>query len=269
MASHRFAVIGNPIEHSLSPVIHQYFAQQVPINLTYEKIKGYETTFDQQVSDFFASSGKGLNVTVPFKQRAYDLATKTTPRCEQAQAANTLWMDQGHLWADNTDGIGLLRDLSRHISLPGKRILILGAGGAARGILNPLLEAQPTSLALANRSLQKAATLLVDFPQISCLDLRQLRAEYDLIINATSASLKGALIQIPEHCLSNKPFCYDLAYQMTKPTAFVAYAKSQGCEAIDGLGMLIEQAAEAFFIWNGFMPRTDSLNYQTLINKLP
>ena len=256
---HHFAVIGNPIEHSLSPVIHQYFAQQTNIELSYDKIKGSEQFFEQQVSDFFTNNGKGLNITLPFKQRAFALVENKTLRCQLAGATNTLWIQDNQLYADNTDGIGLLRDLARHTELSEKNILILGAGGAARGIIAPLLAINPASLTVANRTIEKGVKLKEDFPQINYCGLNNLSGLFDVIINATSASLDNKMVAFPKLLMQAKPFCYDLAYCQKKATPFVDYAQKQGCKAIDGLGMLIEQAAESFFIWNKIMPQTNSL----------
>lgn len=255
--SNRFAVIGNPITHSLSPEIHQRFAQQTQVQLTYEKIMGEDLYFESQVSDFFTQGGRGLNITLPFKQRAFAMAKDRTPRCQSAGAANTLWMKDGQLCADNTDGVGLVRDLSRFTKLPGKRILVLGAGGAVRGIIYPLLEEKPVSLVIANRTKAKVDELQAAFPQIIGVDITHLSGEFDLIINGTSASLGGNTVTLPNECFATVPLCYDLAYKQKNDTAFVAYAKSFGCEAVDGLGMLVEQAAEAFFIWNGVRPSVE------------
>ncbi|CAM2901044.1 shikimate 5-dehydrogenase [Legionella steigerwaltii] len=254
--SQRFAVIGNPIAHSLSPIIHQCFAKQVNIQLTYEKIKAEDPSFEQIVSDFFAQNGKGLNITLPFKQRAFEMAQQRSFRCKQAGAANTLWMEANQLHADNTDGIGLIRDLSRYISVEGKRVLILGAGGAARGIVYPLLENDPSELIIANRTLTKAEEFQRAFPQTKCVSFNEIKGQFDLVINATSAGLAGEFVALPDECMSAKPFCYDLSYKQHSATAFVQYARELDCDAADGLGMLVEQAAEAFFIWNGIMPET-------------
>lgn len=250
----RFAVIGNPIAHSLSPFIHQRFAEQTSLTLTYEKICGDHAGFEKQVLDFFAQKGKGLNVTLPFKQRAFEMAKESTLQSKKAKAGNTLWMKSGELWVDNTDGIGLIRDLNRYMSLKDKNILILGGGGAARGIIWPLMDSQPAKLVLANRTADKLKAFQEDFPQMQTQDLAHLRGAFDLVINATSASLQGESIRLPPDCLQNKPLCYDLSYKQQGLTAFVDYAKSQDCPAQDGLGMLVEQAAEAFSIWNGVMP---------------
>jgi shikimate dehydrogenase len=249
--------MGNPISHSLSPVIHQLFAQQTGITLTYEKIRIDINQFEQQVTDFFAQGGKGLNITLPCKQRAFSMSAEVTPRCLAARAANTLWMQEGRLHADNTDGVGLLRDLSRHISISDKHILLLGAGGAARGILGPLLAAGSAQLTIVNRTPEKAQALQRDFPQAQYCIFADLEGKsYDLVINATSASLDDESLALPDSLMVTKPLCYDLTYSNNKPTTFVAWARAQGCNAMDGLGMLVEQAAEAFFIWHHVMPNT-------------
>ncbi|KTD34743.1 shikimate 5-dehydrogenase [Legionella moravica] len=253
----RFAVIGNPIGHSLSPVIHQQFARQMKISLTYEQIKGEDFSLEQQVIEFFALGGKGLNVTLPYKQRAFELAKVRTPRCSLAGAANTLWMKDDILHSDNTDGIGLVCDLTRMFELQNTNILILGAGGATRGILYPLLEMNPNSITVANRTVEKAEELQKAFPQIRVNHLDKVSGIFDLIINATSASLEGHGLVLPEEVMRNSPLCYDLAYTQQGITPFVKYAKAMGCQAVDGLGMLVEQAAEAFYIWNGVRPSSE------------
>jgi shikimate dehydrogenase len=257
--SNHFAVIGNPIDHSLSPVIHHYFAKQMNVQLSYEKIKGNEKAFALQVKAFFNHGGKGMNVTLPFKQQAFALADQATERCKAAGAANTLWQEKGLLHADNTDGIGLLRDLQRHVSLNNKRILVLGAGGAVRGILLPLLSAKPSFLQVANRTLSNALALQKNFPAIHGTDFEGIKESFDVVINATSASLGNETFTFPEQCFANHPFCYDLTYKLERPTAFVQYARDKGCQSVDGLGMLVEQAAEAFYIWHGMMPETQQV----------
>jgi shikimate dehydrogenase len=255
----RFAVVGNPIDHSLSPLIHQYFAKQTNIHLTYQKIKADERSFEQQITDFFAQNGQGLNITLPFKQKAFAMAQHATERCKQAGAANTLWMHDQQLHADNTDGMGFIRDLNRYVALPGKRVLILGAGGAARGIIHPLLENKLTELVVANRTKAKAEEFQQAFPQVKCRSINGLSGLFDVVINATSASLAGEFVALPQDCLAENPFCYDLSYKQHADTAFVHYVKNLGCDAVDGLGMLVEQAAEAFYIWHGVMPMTQEL----------
>lgn len=229
------------------------------VQLTYEKIHGEDSSFEQQVSDFFAQDGKGMNVTLPFKQRAFMMAQNCSERCRNAGAANTLWMEGDQLHADNTDGIGLIRDLQQYTSVLGKRVLILGAGGAARGIIYPLMENQPRELIIANRTIAKAEEFQHDFPLTKCISLNEIKGQFDIVINATSASLAGEFVALPAECMSAKPFCYDLSYKQKDVTAFVQYARGLDCEAVDGLGMLVEQAAEAFFIWNGIRPETKEL----------
>ena len=262
-----FAVIGKPITHSLSPMIHQHFAKQTNIQLTYEPILGDEHTFAEQVITFFNQNGKGLNITLPFKERAFALARQKTPRCLQAKAANTLWFANEQIHADNTDGIGLVRDLMRYMPLQGKKILILGAGGAARGIIHPLLAMNPANLTFVNRTEHKLMALKADFPAIQCSTLEHLNGDYDLIINATSASIDNQAILLPAEIIRSKPFCYDLAYAQKGVTPFVCYAQDLGLQAIDGLGMLVEQAAEAFFIWHGVMPETKFVLDQLYLRK--
>jgi shikimate dehydrogenase len=254
-----FAVMGNPIAHSLSPLIHTRFAQQAGLELRYDKIEVAKECFESEVSSFFAQGGKGLNITLPFKQRAFAMAARCTPRCQQAKAANTLWMSGKKLHADNTDGIGLIRDLSNYQQIAGKRVLLLGAGGAARGIIAPLLAAQVAQLIVVNRSEERAEALQADFAQIECCRLSELQGSYDLIINATSASLTEERLSLPQSVLEAIPFCYDLAYSKEGTTSFVQWAHERGLDAVDGLGMLVEQAAEAFFIWHGLRPDTASV----------
>ena len=254
-----YAVMGNPIAHSLSPIIHQLFADQFGIKLKYEKILIDLPNFEQQVIDFFEQGGKGLNITLPCKERAFAMANRASSRALIARSANTLWMQGGELNADNTDGVGLVRDLKRYIELSGKSILILGAGGATRGILGELLAENLLKLTIANRSFNKIEELQLEFPKINICLLSDLAKDiekntYDLVINATSASLKGERLAIPETLMNNKPFCYDLAYIKGSDTLFVNWAKSFGCEAHDGFGMLVAQAAESFFIWHHLRP---------------
>ena len=255
--NNHYAVMGNPINHSLSPWIHQLFAKQIGLHLTYEKIQIDLAHFEQQVNDFFDQGGKGLNITLPCKQRAFAMSDIATSRCLKAQAANTLWRDEnGNLKADNTDGIGLLRDLARYIDLTNKKILLLGAGGAARGILAPLLAAHPEKLTLTNRTPEKAQALSLEFPPAISANLSELEGPFDLIINATSAGLTAQGIALSSTLITPNTLCYDLTYQKHASTPFVQWAKANGCIGIDGLGMLVEQAAAAFFIWHGVMPET-------------
>lgn len=259
MSEQRFAVIGKPVSHSLSPVIHASFAKQTGICLHYERMEGDEAGFEQQVAAFFAEGGRGLNITLPFKQRAFAMAAVTTQRCAEACAANTLWMKEGVLHADNTDGVGLIRDLHRHQSLSDQNILLLGAGGAARGIIGPLLAAGINKLFLVNRDERKAQALQQVFASIHPTSLERLQGQViTLIINATAASLTDNPLLLPVFLWESRPFCYDLAYCMSEPTSFVATALAEGCQACDGLGMLVEQAAEAFYIWHGIRPDAET-----------
>ncbi len=257
----RLAVIGNPIEHSLSPFIHHYFAEQTKTLLAYEKIAVPDDSFEETITTFFAQGGRGLNVTLPFKERAFAAAALSTPRCNIAKAANTLWMQDGHLHADNTDGVGLIKDLNRHLVLEGKRVLILGAGGAARGIISPLLINKVAALTIVNRSTEKLKQLARDFASLHYCSYESLKEEnaYDLIINATSTGLSAERLDLPGAIVHRESYCYDLAYNLKMPTPFVSWATKQGVKALDGLGMLIEQAAEAFFIFNGLAPETAPL----------
>ena len=251
-----FAVMGNPVAHSLSPVIHHHFAQQTGVALRYEKMLVPEGGLATHISRFFAQGGRGLNITLPFKQEAYALASVLTARCQQAHAANTLWMKENKLHADNTDGVGLIRDLSRHIDLANKRVVVLGAGGAARGIITPLLDASVASLTVLSRTAEKGNALQFLFPAIVSVPRLSEKDSYDLIINATSAGINKTVWNWDFGCLLSAPFCYDLSYFLSEPTPFVQWAHAAGCCAIDGLGMLVEQAAEAFLIWNGVFPET-------------
>lgn len=250
----RYAVIGNPVQHSLSPWIHQYFAEQTGIRLHYEKIEANVDTFESLVDLFFKEGGRGLNITAPFKEKAFQLATKHSTRCYQAKAANTLWICPEGLCADNTDGVGLVEDLSQYLQLGGASIAILGAGGATKGILGPLLSSKAESITVINRTLSRAIHLQTHFPQIqihTLADMENHLAEpFDLLIHATSAHLHAETLSIPSSLLDSHTFCYDLSYDLHHPTAFVSLAKTRHYRAVDGLGMLIEQAAETFRVWH-------------------
>lgn len=254
-----FAVMGCPIDHSLSPLIHQRFAQQLGINLTYEPLF-VEDQFEQAVHQFFATGGAGLNITAPYKQRAFAMCEDASMASIQAKAANTLWLKNGKLYADNTDGIGFLTDIQRYINLNAKKILMLGAGGAARSIMTAVLSTQLYSLTIANRTLLAANELMQEFEgPIHCVTFSDLNSQYDIIIHATSAHQQGQLIPIPNQIFKHASFCYDLAYQRHGFTPFIAQAMEQGCEGKDGMGMLIEQAAEAFYRWHNVKPNTESI----------
>ncbi|MEO1889955.1 MAG: shikimate dehydrogenase [Cycloclasticus sp.] len=259
----QYAVLGFPIGHSKSPVIHQQFAQQTNQSLVYKAIEVKPEAFDKTIADFFKANGKGVNCTVPLKELAFEKVDSLTERAKFSGAVNTIkLLDDGSLLGDNTDGVGLLSDLCEHLdlSLAGKRILVLGAGGAARGILGPLLEAKPSCLCLANRTVSKAQTMQQLFVPIGDIQSSSYEAlagqQFDLIINATSASLTGDLPPLAKGLLAINGVCYDLAYSQ-QPTAFVRWGEEQGASlSIDGLGMLVEQAAHAFNVWRGVMPDT-------------
>lgn len=260
----RYAVFGHPINHSKSPKIHKLFAEQTGQTLEYTAQDVPVEDFKRSVAAFFINGGKGLNCTVPLKGLAYDYAEHKTRRAELGKAVNTLILQaDGTLLGDNTDGIGLVTDLTvnQGIALTGINILILGAGGASRGIIGPILDLNPQSLAIANRTVDKATALAQQFQGdglVSGIGYDELAGRhFDLIINATSASLSGQLPPLPEGLLATKQGnCYDLAYG-TEPTAFVRWGQANGAaKSLDGLGMLVEQAAEAFSLWRGVRPNT-------------
>jgi shikimate dehydrogenase len=263
----RYAVIGNPIAHSKSPQIHAMFAAQTGQDIEYTRLLSPLEGFRDTVMTFIAQGGCGANVSVPFKLEAHDLAHELSPRAKQACAANFLKFDDGHIFADNTDGAGLLRDLSVNlgIQLTGRRVLLVGAGGAAQGVLMPLLETQPAILAIANRTVDKAMRLaenLRHHPEaihtvISGRDFGDLAGQhFDLVINATSSSLSGEMLQLPDEIFAPGALAYDMMYGKGL-TPFLAFAQAQGVAVLaDGLGMLVEQAAESFVIWRGIRPDT-------------
>jgi shikimate dehydrogenase len=256
----RYGVFGNPIGHSKSPLIHRLFAQQTGEPLSYEALLAPLDDFAGFARRFFAE-GKGANVTVPFKEQAFQLADSLTARAQRAGAVNTLKkLDDGSLLCDNTDGAGLVRDLmvNAGFELRGKRILLLGAGGAVRGVLEPMLAQQPAALVIANRTVAKAEQLASEFADLGPVvasGFDWLDAPLDLIINGTSASLAGELPPIAASLIEpGHTLCYDMMYGK-QPTAFNCWAAEQGAaRALDGLGMLVEQAAEAFLLWRGVRP---------------
>ena len=263
----QYAVFGNPIEHSKSPEIHRQFAEQTQQTLAYSKQLVPEDGFDQAADTFFANSGKGLNVTLPFKQEAFGYADAITDRARRAGAVNTLALqNDSKVLGDTTDGVGLVTDIKDNLGwqIRHKRILILGAGGAVRGVLEPLLAEQPQHIVIANRSVDKALQLSQQFAELGYLlgcgyDMLG-EQSYDLIINGTSAGLQGQLPPLPETLIAReaevvKTACYDMMYG-AKPTLFVQWAQQQGALASDGLGMLVEQAAESFALWRGVRPQT-------------
>ncbi|WP_455234940.1 shikimate dehydrogenase [Thiogranum longum] len=259
----RYAVMGNPIAHSKSPQIHRLFAEQTDQPISYEAILVAIDGFARAVSEFVKTGGKGLNITVPFKQEAWRLAGELSDRARRAGAVNTISIDdRGQLYGDNTDGVGLLRDLTVNlgIEVKDKRILMLGAGGAARGVLAPLLEQHPAQLVIGNRTAERAERLAAAFADlgspIGCGFDALAGSFFDIVINATSAGLQGQVPDLPKGIIGPESCCYDMMYGK-EPTAFVTYAQRAGVQqAFDGLGMLVEQAAESFRIWRGILPET-------------
>lgn len=258
-----YAVFGQPISHSKSPRIHTLFAEQTGQLMDYAAQEVSAENFTAATTDFFAEGGKGLNCTVPLKELAWQYADHLTERARLAKAVNTLTRQaDGSILGDNTDGIGLLNDLTVNhgIELKGVKILILGAGGATRGIVRPLLEQQPSALIIANRNIGKAQAIAADFTALgavqACDYASLIDRQFDLIINATSASLSGDLPPLPGELLSAGGSCYDLAYA-NQATAFVKWGLTHDAvHSLDGLGMLVEQAAEAFCIWRSVRPHT-------------
>ncbi len=263
MSVDRYGVMGYPVSHSRSPVIHRLFAEQTGQDMQYELLQVSPDKLETAVRQFQRTGGKGLNVTVPHKSEVTKLVDQLSERASTAGAVNTLTFREGEILGDNTDGFGLLRDLAVNlgISLEGANILVLGAGGATRGIIGPLLEMQPASLRIANRTLGKAQALADHFsrsgPVTACrFNVVPVTDSYDLIINATSAGLYGDDPPYPSAAVSEQTICYDLSYGL-KPTPFTIWAREHGAaHAVLGWGMLVEQAAESFRIWRDVRPDT-------------
>ena len=262
----RYAVVGNPVAHSKSPEIHAAFARQAGQDIDYSRLLAPLDGFRATVESFRVAGGKGVNVTLPFKLEAFDLADDVSQRAKDAEAANYLRFDDGRIRADNTDGVGLTRDIVHNQGFPiaGKRVLLLGAGGAAQGVLAPLLEHGPNILTIANRTVEKALRLAETFrhkpvsgTSVLCgLRFGELAGHhFDLVINATSMSLQGELPPLPADAFAPGALAYDMMYGK-KPTPFLAFAASHGAKTSDGLGMLVEQAAESFLLWRGLRPET-------------
>lgn len=254
--------MGNPIAHSKSPEIHAQFARQTGQQLEYNAIL-VESNLAQALAQFKAQGGCGVNITLPFKGDAFEWVDLHSPRAKRAGAVNTIVLRPDASYGDNTDGVGLLRDLvnNHHITLKGRRILVLGAGGACRGAIEPLLAEHPAQIAIVNRTLSKALALAQTFADLGSIDALSYAdlagKQFDLIINATSASLKEELPPLPSTILIPGGWCYDMMYRAT-PTVFVQWAKANGAaKAMDGLGMLVEQAAESFFVWRNVRPQTE------------
>jgi shikimate dehydrogenase len=259
----KYAVYGNPIKHSKSPVIHAAFAEQTGQSMKYRAVRVELGDFERSARAFFERGGAGLNVTVPFKQEAFRFADVLSDRARRAGAVNTLTPERdGRISGNNTDGIGLIRDMVANLgwALRGLRVLVLGAGGAVRGILEPLLRERPGEILVVNRSPERAARLPAEFGDLGPIrgggyDLMQ-GERFDLVINATSAGLEGEMPPLPDNLLAERACCYDLGYGAA-PTPFMRWAALQAAWAVsDGLGMLVEQAAESFYLWRGVRPAT-------------
>ena len=269
----RYAVMGYPVAHSRSPVIHRLFAAQTGENLQYELLEVAPDKLESAIKQFARTGGKGLNITLPHKSEVTRFVDDMSERASTAGAVNTLVFRDGEIFGDNTDGVGLMRDLQSNLelTLEGANILILGAGGSTRGIIPPLLDTKPKSLMIANRTLPKAQALADHFsaqgPVAACRFANvRTPPEYDLIINATSAGLKGEAPPYPEDAISENTFCYDLSYAMS-PTPFASWAAEHGAaRSVMGWGMLVEQAAESFEIWRGVRPDTAQVLKQLSIN---
>ena len=257
----RYAVIGNPVAHSRSPEIHAAFARECGQNIQYDRLLASLNGFIDTAEAFRMSGASGANVTLPFKTEAFNFATARTSRAERGKSVNTLRFDREQIVGDNTDGVGLCRDITSNLgqSLSGARILLIGAGGAARGVVGALLDCRPASLVITNRTHAKAQAIADEVGggnlcfAITSKDL--LARQFDVLINATSASISGALPPVPVSCFGRDALAYDMMYGKV-PTPFLVMAANTGARTADGLGMLVEQAAEAFYFWRGVRPST-------------
>lgn len=270
----KYLVLGNPIDHSLSPSIHRMFAQQTKIEITYDKKLVAINQFDREIDSLVEKGFRGFNVTVPFKEDAFAKVNMANDCASAAQAVNTIKVTgDSDLYGFNTDGVGLIRDLVDRmgLTLSSSRILVIGAGGAAKGVVAALLGHGPDSIVIANRTMEKAKKLVTQFKEtnqdavIKCLELNKLDDGFDLIINSTSIGLAGEFNLVGDHVVKKK-FCYDLAYGAS--ARFASWARNVGAlKVADGLGMLVEQAAESFFIWRGLRPETQQV-LDTIRNQL-
>ncbi len=262
-----FAVIGNPIAHSKSPLIHQAFALQLGIDLSYERVLAPLDGFSATVHGLIANGFSGANVTVPFKLEAFALSNHVTERALDAAAVNTLVFGQDGVLGDNTDGAGLVTDIQKNLGVPlrGKRVLLIGAGGASEGVLHPILEQQPAMLIITNRTLDKAMSMVKKVEEkgefrlvsVNAFAFDDLQGQaFDVVINATSVGLTDTILPLPPDIFASGALAYDMMYG--KETSFMSFARIHGAAHIaDGLGMLIEQAAEAFYVWHHVRPSTD------------
>ncbi|MGQ4879180.1 shikimate dehydrogenase [Billgrantia sp. LNSP4103-1] len=256
----RYCVFGNPISHSKSPTIHTAFAEQTGETLEYTAIAAPLDDFAGAWRRFAAEGGRGANVTVPFKEAAFHLCDTLSLRAQRAGAVNTLSLGKNGLtYGDTTDGVGLVADLQHHgVALAGARVLVLGAGGAVRGVLEPLLASRPASVLIANRTPAKATALAQDFADLGEIGgggFDAVTGPFDLVINGTSASLAGELPPLPDQLFAEDATAYDMMYG-AEPTVFLRWAEARGGRTLDGLGMLVEQAAESFFLWRHKRPET-------------
>ncbi|MEJ2173360.1 MAG: shikimate dehydrogenase [bacterium] len=252
-----YVVIGNPVAHSKSPWIHAQFARATGQDIDYGRLEPPLEGFEAAVNAFRSSGGRGANVTLPFKQAAFRYCAALSTRARAAEAVNTLMLDRAEIFGDNTDGVGLVRDLQANLGcdLAGRRLLLLGAGGAAQGVLQPLIDAGVETLVVVNRTASRARALAARFPRIKGGGYDLLgAASFDLVINATAAGLVDALPPIPASVFGSDALAYDMVYG--RDTPFLAFAREHGARASDGAGMLVEQAAESFFIWRGVRPPT-------------
>lgn len=271
----RYAVFGNPVAHSKSPAIHKLFAEQTKQDITYDKQLVELGQFAQAAKKFFDEGGQGLNITVPFKLDAYAFADELSPRAKLAGAVNTLkLMPDGKIFGDNTDGVGMVRDITQNLGweIKGKHILILGAGGAVRGVMGPLLEQNPKSIIITNRTLSKAKELEKTFNIYGNINTWSLETDFDrifdLVINGTSASLSGDLPPLPDELVRTSTVCYDMMYGK-EDTIFMKWAKKRGSQYVfDGLGMLVEQAAESFRIWRERRDNPIQLDTRSVIDEV-
>jgi shikimate dehydrogenase len=267
--SDKYCVIGNPIAHSRSPEIHAQFAAQTAQDIAYERCLAPVDGFAATVQGLIDAGDKGANVTVPFKLQAFELATRLSERARAAGAVNTLAFDGGEIYGDNTDGPGMVADIVKNAGVPllGKRVLLLGAGGAARGVVLPMLLERPHSIVVANRTRATADALVEQFSaqahpgQISAIGFDEIKGPFDVVVNATSASLAGDMPPVPASSFGPDTLAVDIMYGK-QPSAFMEFAALHGAAVRDGLGMLVEQAAEAFTIWRGVRPDTAPLLVQ-------
>ena len=255
----RYAVIGNPVTHSKSPWIHAQFARATGETIEYGRIEAPPEGFVHAVETFRAQGGRGLNVTLPFKGEAFRLCAGTSERAAAAQAVNTLVLDRGKPWGDNTDGVGLVRDIGAlGVAIEGRRVLLVGAGGASRSVIPALLDARPGLLVVVNRTLPRATALAARVAGVSACGYEALAGQsFDLVINATSAGLSGELPQLPTGLFRAGALAYEMVYG--RDTEFLAMARAAGVATSDGLGMLVEQAAESFLVWRGIRPETGAV----------